>query len=169
MAARRAPVEGLAVWVRPLGLLAVILFGPLFLLRTPLSWLAASWAGLLLLTFWTLGTLAFIGALAGSEASVLLGLERLLRRWVARFAPDPEALWIHWARQAHRPDQGRWCLEQGVKLGGAGALFQEGLVWYDGAFGAGGQIAGTERMAASAGKGHPEATRWREASGRWSG
>nr|WP_279341670.1 hypothetical protein [Geothrix sp. SG200] len=107
-----------------------------------------------------MGVLAFIGALAGSEASVLLGLERLLRRWVARLAPGPEALWIHWARQAHRSVQARWCLDQAARLGGSEGLFQEGLAWLDGGFGAGGQIAGTERLAGAARKGHAEAAFW---------
>lgn len=160
MAPPKAPVTGPAVWGRPLALLALILLGPLLLLPTSLARVAVGWAGLLLLTCWTLGVLAFIGTLAGSEASILQGLERLLRRWAARFAPDPEALWIHWARQAHRSVQARWCLEQAAGLGGAEGLFQEGLAWFDGGFGAGGHIAGTERMAGAARKGHAEAAFW---------
>lgn len=103
---------------------------------------------------------ALVGSLAGTATPVLPSLERWVRVWVARFAPDPEALWIQWARAAHRAGQAHWCLERAARLGGAGALFQEGLAYFDGGFGAGGQIAGTERMGQAARKGHLEAAFW---------
>lgn len=161
VAARQpAPTRGWPVWGRPLGLLALILAGPLLLLPTPLSPVAQTWMVLLVLAIWSIGVVAFIGALVGTSTPILQGLERLLRAWVARFAPDPETLWIQWAREAHRPSQGQWCLEQGARLGGSEALFQEGLAYFDGGFGAGGDIVGAERMERAARMGHPEAAFW---------
>ncbi|WP_026852279.1 tetratricopeptide repeat protein [Geothrix fermentans] len=157
MAARRAPVEGLAVWARPLGLLALILFGPLALLSTPLHFLGLTWLMLLLLSLWTFLVAAFIGAMARAGTPATVWLERRLRAWVARFAPDPEALWLHWARQAHRPEMARLCLERAAGLGGAEALFQEGLVYLEGGFGPGGQLAAVDRLRRAAERGHPEA------------
>lgn len=155
-----APVWGWSVWGRPLGLLALILSGPLLLFPTPLAPVAAGWAILLVLVIWGIGVGALVGSLAGTATPILSSLERGVRVWVARFAPDPEALWIQWAREAHRSSQAHWCLERAARLGGAGALFQEGLAYFDGGFGAGGQIAGTERMGQAARKGHPEAAFW---------
>ncbi|GLH68126.1 tetratricopeptide repeat protein [Geothrix edaphica] len=157
MAASPAPVEGWAVWARPLGWLALIAFGPLALLPTPLSLLARVWIVLLILGAWTILVAAFIGALAGAATPVTVWLELHLRAWVARFAPDPEALWLHWARQAHRMDQAHRCLDRAVRLGGAEALFQEGLVFLEGGFGAGGQATAVARLRQAAERGHPEA------------
>lgn len=155
-----APLAGGPVWGRPLGWLALILLGPLLLLPTPLAPLALGWATLLALVIWGIGVAAVIGAMVGTTTPVLMHLERGVRRWAARFAPDPGALWIQWAREAHRSSQAHWCLEQAAGLGGAEALFQEGLAYLDGGFGAGGQIAGLERMVWSAQQGHPEAAFW---------
>lgn len=155
-----APVGGWPVWGRPLGLLALILLGPLLLLPTPLAWLGMGWALLLVLGIWTLAILALIGAMVGTATPILLHLERGLRAWVARFAPDPEGLWLHWARRAHRPQQAHWCLERAARRGGAEALFQEGLAYFDGGFGPGGDLAGAERMGRAARQGHPEAAFW---------
>jgi len=157
MAASPAPVEGWAVWARPLGWLALIVFGPLALRLTPLSPLASLWIVLLILGAWTILVAAFIGALAGAATPVTAWLELRLRAWVARFAPDPEALWLHWARQAHRMDQAQRCLDRAVRLGGAEALFQEGLVFLEGGFGAGGQATAVARLRQAAERGHPEA------------
>ncbi len=148
------------VWVRPLGWLALLVFGPMVLFATPLRPLAVTWAVLVLLLAWTLLVAAFIGALAGAATPVTVWLEGRLRAWVARFAPDPEALWLHWARQAHRTEMARLCLDRAARLGGAEGLFQEGLAYLEGGFGAGGHIAGAERMARAAGLGHPEAAYW---------
>jgi TPR repeat protein len=155
-----SPVTGWAVWGRPLGWLALIAFGPLALLPTPLSPLAVTWFVLLLLGAWILLVAAFIGAVAGAATPVTVWLEGRLRAWVVRFAPDPEALWLHWARQAHRIAMAQLCLDRAARLGGAEGLFQDGLAYLEGGFGAGGQIAGAERMARAAGLGHPEAAYW---------
>lgn len=153
-------VRGWPVWGRPLGLLALILLGPLLLLPTPLASLALTWAFLLLLAIWALATAGFIGALVGTETPVLPRVEGALRAWVARFAPDPSALWVHWARETHRPVQARDFLQRAAACGGAEGLFQEGLAWFGGGFGSGGDAAGRERMARAARRGHPEAAFW---------
>lgn len=158
MAARQPPVTGWAVWGRPLGWLALLAFGPMALLATPLSPLAVTWLVLLILGAWTLLMAALIGALAGAATPVTVWLEDRLRTWVARFAPDPEALWLHWARQAHRADMAHRCLDHAVRLGGAEALFQEGLAFLEGGFGVGGQTAGVTRLKRAAELGHPEAS-----------
>lgn len=157
MAAPPPPVGGWAIWGRPLGWLGLIVFGPLVLLPTPLSVLAVSWIVLVILAGWTLLVAAFIGAVAGAATPVTVWLELRLRAWVARFAPDPGALWLHWARQAHRTALAHRCLEQAARLGGAEALFQEGLVYLEGGFGAGGQGAAQHRLRRAAELGHAEA------------
>jgi hypothetical protein len=138
----------------------VILLGPLLLLPTPLAPVAVGWAILLALVIWGIGVAVLIGAMVGTATPVLTHLERGVRRWAARFALDPAALWIQWTREAHRSSQAHWCLERAADLGGAEALFQEGLAYLDGAFGPGGQTAGLERMARAAQQGHPEAAFW---------
>jgi hypothetical protein len=140
-----------------LALLALILLGPLFLFATPLSWLAMNWAMLLLLEAWLLLMAAVIGALVGTERSVLTLLDGHLRRWVAWFAPDPEPLWLHWARHAHYPQMAGRYLDRAARLGGAEALFQEGLVFLEGGFGMGGESTAVERFRKAAALGHAEA------------
>jgi len=157
MAVPPAPVAGWAIWARPLGWLALITFGPLALLSTPLATLAVTWLVLVILGGWTLLVAAFVGAVAGAATPVTAWLEFRLRAWVARFAPDPGALWLHWARQAHRVDLAHRCLDRAVRLGGAEALFQEGLVLLEGGFGAGGQATAVARLRQAAERGHPEA------------
>jgi hypothetical protein len=154
------PMKGWPIWGKPMALLAVMIFSPLLLLPTPLAPLAWTWAFLLAMAIWGVGVIAFIGAIVGTDRPVLLYLERLLRSWVARFAPDPGALWVQWAREAHHATQAHWCLERAAGLGGAEGLFQEGLAYFDGGFGAGGQIAGADRMRRAAQLGHPEAAFW---------
>lgn len=160
MVARPGCLSGWPVWSRPLLLLALILLGPLFLMPTPLRPLGLTWAILLVMAAWGLGVTALVGTIVGTESPVLPWLERMLRIWVARFAPDPEGLWIHWAKAAHRGSQAHWCLERAARLGGAEALFQEGLAYFHGGFGPGGQTAGVERMRRAARLGHPEAAFW---------
>jgi hypothetical protein len=145
------------IWARPLALLALILLGPLFLFATPLSWLAMNWAMLLLLEAWLFLMAAVIGALVGTERSVLTLLDGHLRRWVAWFAPDPEPLWLHWARHAHHPQMAHRYLDRAARLGGAEALFQEGLVFLEGGFGMGGESTAVERFRKAAALGHAEA------------
>jgi TPR repeat protein len=157
VAASRPPVTGWPIWGRPLAWLALAAFGPAALLSTPLAGLAVTWLVLLLLAAWTVLMAAFIGALAGAATPVTVWLEMRLRAWVARFAPDPAALWLHWAGQAHRAAVAHHCLDRAAQLGGAEALFQEGLAFLEGGFGAGGQATGAARLRRAAELGHPEA------------
>ena len=152
--------RGWRIWALPVALLVLLLLGPLLLLPTRMSAVAVTWMTLLALGVWGIGVAALVGSIARVETPVLVYLERLVRIWAARFAPDPESLWIQWGREAHRSAQAHWCLERAARLGGAEAFFQEGLVYFDGGFGAGGQIAGAERMGRAARKGHPEAAFW---------
>ena len=138
--------EGWQVWGRPLGFLALLLFGPLLLLATPLSAVAVGWMILLLLAVWTFLMGALIGAMTGASMPALSIVEGLLRRWVARFFPHPECLWLQWARQAHHPRLSHRYLDRAVALGGREAQFQEALVFLEGGLGAGGQSAGVERL-----------------------
>lgn len=154
------PLKGWPIWGKPLLLLALAILGPLLLLPTPLAPLALTWIFLLAMAIWSVGMLALIGAVVGTDRPVLLHLERLLRSWVARFAPDAESLWVQWAREAHHASQAHWYLERAAALGGGEGLFQEGLAYFEGGFGAGGQMAGTERMRRAAQLGHPEAAFW---------
>ncbi len=155
--ASSAPTRGWAVWGRPLLLLAALLLGPLLLVRTPLAPVAVTWGSLLLLALWAFVMAAVVGGLAGAPQSALTWLEGHLRRWVAWFAPDPEALWLAWARAAHRPASAHRCLDAAVRLGGAEALFQEGLVFLEGGYGPGGQAAAVARFRKAAALGHAEA------------
>lgn len=157
-AARTAsPVAGWAIWGRPLGGLLLILLGPLLLFGTPLSWLAMTWMVLLISGLWLLLVALLIGVMVGSVPAVLGWVEWRVRLWVARFAPDPEALWLHWARHAHYAEMAHRCLGRAVQVGGAEACFQEGLIYLEGGFGAGGHIAAVERFRKAAALGHAEA------------
>nr|WP_306672433.1 hypothetical protein [Geothrix fuzhouensis] len=49
------------------------------------------------------------------------------------------------------------CLDRAARLGGAVALFEEGLAFLEGGFGAGGQATGVARFRRAAELGHPEA------------
>jgi uncharacterized protein len=158
MSARKhGPGAGWSVWGRPLGLLFLILLGPTFLRSTPLSGIARAWTLTLVLLIWVLAMALLLAVLVGSVTAVLGWIEWSVRLWVVYFAPDPEALWLHWARHAHHPETARRCLERAVRLGNAEALFQEGLIFLEGGFGAGGQIAAVERFRKAAGLGHAEA------------
>jgi len=151
------PLEGWAIWGRPLGFLLLFLLGPLFLFGTPLSWFAMTWLMLLTLGLWFFLVAIVIGGMVGSVPAVLGWVEWCIRLWVARFAPDAEALWLHWARHAHRPEMAHRCLGRAVVVGGAEACFQEGLIYLEGGFGAGGQAAAIERFRKAAALGHAEA------------
>jgi hypothetical protein len=153
---RGVPGAGRA-WGLGIASLLALLLGPLLLLPTPLARLAEAWAALLILAFWGYVAASFVGLLARVGTPPLALLERGVRIWVARFAPEPEALWLHWARRAHHPDQAWWCLDRAVRLGGAEATFQEGLAYLEGGFGPGGVIDGAQRMGRAARRGHPEA------------
>jgi len=122
-----------------------------------LAWIALLWVGLLLLAAWVFLMATLVGALAGVSTPALSWLECRLRAWVARFAPDPETLWLHWARHAHRTQTALWCLDRAVVLGGAEALFQQGLVILDGGYGTSGQAGAIERFRKAALRGHAEA------------
>ncbi len=151
------PVSGWPVWGRPLAFLVLILVSPVLLWTTPLSGLAVTWATCLFLAFWVFLVALIIGFMVGSVSGVLSWVEWRLRLWVARFAPNPEALWLHWARHAHYPQMARRCLDRAAQAGGAEALFQEGIVLLEGGFGAGGQSAAVERLRKAAAMGHAEA------------
>lgn len=152
-----ATLRGGRVWVAPLLALAALILGPLLLLRTPLAPLATLWAALLALAVNGFVMVSLVGFMARATTPPITYLERGLRRWVAAFAPCPEQLWLQWARAAHTPAQGHWCLERALAVGGAEALFQEGLVWLEGGLGPGGQTAGVERLRRAAELEHPEA------------
>ncbi len=137
--------------------LGALLFGPLLLLPTPLRPVAIAWVLLLALATWYFLAAAVIGAMAGASTPALAFLERWLRGWVARFAPDPEALWLHWASRAHHPALGRRYLDRALALGGRDAPFQEALVFLEGGYGPGGQSAGVEHLRRAAQRGHAEA------------
>jgi TPR repeat protein len=98
-----------------------------------------------------------IGAMAGARTPALAFVERWFRAWIARFAPDPEALWLHWARHSHYPARATWYLERAAALGGREAQFQEALTHLEGGLGPGGLVAGTDRLRRAALRGHPEA------------
>lgn len=151
------PVSGWPVWGRPMGLLVLLLLGPSLLWSTPLSGLAVIWVTCVFLAFWCLLVALFIGAMVGSVSGVLGWVEWRVRLWVARFAPNPEALWLHWARHAYHPQMARRCLDRAAQSGGAEALFQEGIIFLEGGFGAGGQSAAVERLRKAAAMGHAEA------------
>ena len=150
-------VGGWSPWGRPLGLLFLILLGPCLLRSTPFSWIASVWTWTLILGLWILAMALLLAVMVGSVRAVLGWLEWRVRLWVAHFAPDPEALWLHWARHAHPPETALKCLERAVRLGNPEALFLEGLIFLEGGFGAGGQVAAVERFRKAAGLGHPEA------------
>ena len=144
-------------WGLGIAALLALLLGPLLLFPTPLGRLAEAWAGLLILALWFYVAASFVGLMARATTPPLALLERGLRIWVARFAPEPEALWLLWARHAHHPDQAWWCLDRAVRLGGAEAIFQEGLAYLEGGLGPGGDIGGVQRLGRAARRGHPEA------------
>lgn len=150
-------MSGWPVWGRPLALLLALLLGPSLLLATPLSELAILWFWCLFLSLWVLLVSLAIGALTGNLSGALGWVEWRVRLWTARFAPNPEALWLHWARHAHHPAMAHRCLDRAVQVGGAEALFQEGLVFLEGGFGAGEGPAALERFQKTAAQGHAEA------------
>lgn len=145
------------MWAAPLTILGLALVSPLLLLATPLAPLASLWGHLLLLGGWVLLVLVLISRLAHVSSPPLVLLERGLRAWVARFAPDPEALWLQWARQAQDASLGRWYLERASRTGHPEPLFQEGLAWLEGGLGPGGVLLGVDRLRRAAEAGHAEA------------
>jgi len=144
-------------WAKGLVALGLLLFTPLLLFATPLFRWAELWVFLLLAALVGFSLAAAVGAMAGANLPVLVWMEGRLRAWVARFAKDPEGLWLHWIRHAHYPAVARSYLERAVRLGGREALFQEALVFLEGGWGAGGQGAGVERLRRAAQAGHLEA------------
>jgi hypothetical protein len=153
----RARIGAERAWGLGVASLLGLILGPLLFFLTPLWRVAMAWTGLLILAAWMLLMAAIVGWLAKASTPPLTLIERGLRSWMARFAPEPTALWLHWARHAHHPQQAWWCLEQAVSLGEAEAIFQEGLLYLEGGLGPGGQIAGVERLGKAAERGHPEA------------
>ncbi len=137
--------------------LALAIFGPLLLLPTPLRVVAQGWLVLLTLATWVFLVGALVGAMTHASMPALSMVERLVRRWVAWCSPEPERLWLQWAREAHHPALGRLYLERAVLLGGREAQFQEALVFLEGGLGPGGQTAGVHRLRRAALRGHPEA------------
>ena len=153
----RTRIRAERAWGLGIASLLGLILGPLVLFLTPFRRVAMAWTGLLILAAWLLLMAAIVGWLAKAGTPPLALIERGLRSWVARFAPDPGALWLHWARHAHHPQQAWWCLEQAVCLGDAEAIFQEGLLYLEGGLGPGGQVEGVERLGKAAERGHPEA------------
>ncbi|WLT33556.1 tetratricopeptide repeat protein [Geothrix sp. PMB-07] len=153
----RAFADRHRAWLKGLLALGLILFLPFLLLATPLAPLARLWRALLVLALFGTAFAAILGAMAGASLPVLVWVEGHLRGWIARFAADPEGLWLHWARHAHHPQAARKYLDQAVRLGGPEALFQEALVYLEGGWGAGGHSGGVERLRHAALKGHAEA------------
>lgn len=144
-------------WAKGLAVLGLILFLPFLLLATPLAPLARAWQALLVLALLGICWAAILGAMAGANLPVLVWVEGHLRAWIARFAADPEGLWLHWARHAHHSQAARAYLDQAVRLGGAEALFQEALVLLEGGWGAGGHAGAPDRLRRAGLKGHAEA------------
>ena len=161
-------MQGWAVWGVPAGVLALVLLGPLLLLPTPLARLAEIWVALLLLGFWNLLMAILISFMIWNPAAVFTWLEGKLRLWVAMFAANPSALWLQWSREATRSELARWCLDKAVQGGDPEAVFQEGLVFLEGGFGAGGQSAAMARFHRAGLRGHAEAA-YRLAEGLRSG
>ena len=156
--AMRPPPPALRrTWGRALSALGLTLTAPFLLWWTPLAILAGVWGTLLLVALILLVVGAFIGAVAQATVPAISVAERLLRRWVACFAPDPEGLWLFWAAQAPRAGMGDWCLGRAVALGGREAQFQEALAFMEGGLGHGGQSAGLNCLRRAALRGHPEA------------
>jgi len=151
------PLGGWPVWGRPMVCLALGTVAPLLLFPTPLRVLAMTWFVVLILVVWVFLVGAVVGAMTRASMPALSMVERLVRRWVAWFSPEPERLWLQWAREAHYPALGRLYLERAVRLGGREALFQEALVFLEGGLGPGGQGAGIQRLRQAAQRGHPEA------------
>lgn len=144
-------------WVKGLAALSLILFLPFLLLATPLAPLARVWRALLVVTLLGFSLAAILGAMLGASLPVLIWVEGHLRAWVARFASDPEQLWLHWTRHAHHHQAVRRYLDRAVRFGGSEALFQEALVFLEGGWGAGGEAGAVERLRGAALKGHGEA------------
>ncbi len=154
---RPPPPELGRTWAMALAALGLVLVAPFLLRWTPLAILAGVWGTLLLVAL----ILTVLGAIIGVAAQATVPahslVERLLRRWVARFSPDSEGLWLYWAAQASRARMGDWCLGRAVALGGREAQFQEALAFLEGGLGHGGQSVGLERLRRAALRGHPEA------------
>lgn len=85
-----------------MGLLLLILCGPLGLFLTPLWKLAETWLALMSPALWLLVVALVIAAMRGTPSGLLGWVEWHLRRWVAQFSPDPEALCLRWAEAARR-------------------------------------------------------------------
>lgn len=153
---RPPPPDLRRTWARGLAALGLVLVVPFLLRWTPLGILAVVWGVLLQVAL----ILTLLGALFGAAAQATVPamslVERLLRRWVARFSADPEGLWLYWAAQAPRARMGDWCLERAVLLGGREAQFQEALALLEGGLGHGGESVGLDRMRRAALRGHPE-------------
>ena len=108
----------------------------LVLALTALAWLAPppvrSIAMLLLLMAGTAGYfvvgLSLISRYLGLGGGLLSALELRSRAWIARFARDPEGLWIRWAGQVSNLELGMTCVERAAALGPRGQL-ELGLAW----------------------------------------
>lgn len=98
----RPPLGGWPVWGRPMVCLALGIFAPLLLVSTPLRFLAMTWLVVLILALWVFLVGAVVGAMTRATMPALSMVERLVRRWVAWFSPDPERLWLQWARESHQ-------------------------------------------------------------------
>ena len=154
---RPPPPELGRTWAMALAALGLVLVAPFLLRWTPLAILADVWGTLLLVALLLTVLGAIIGVAAQATVPAISVVERLLRRWVARFSPDPEGLWLYWAAEAPRAGMGDWCLGRAVALGGREAQFQEALAFLEGGLGHGGQSVGLERLRRAALRGHPEA------------
>lgn len=96
----------------------------------------------------------------GSRAALLGFLELSLRRAQARFLPRPAQAWIGWARRAHRGSLARAFITEAARTGDPEGLLEEGLLYWEGGWGAGGKEAAAARFRQAAEAGLPEAMYW---------
>ena len=92
---RPPPPDLRRTWALALAALGLVLVAPFLLRWTPLAILAGVWGTLLLVALLLTVLGAIIGVAAQATVPAISVVERLLRRWVARFSPDPEGLWLY--------------------------------------------------------------------------
>jgi TPR repeat protein len=103
----------------------------------------------------------------GSRAALFGFLELSLRRAQARFRPRPALAWIAWARRAHRGSLARAFIAEAARTGDPEGLLEEGLLYWEGGWGAGGKEAAAVRFRQAAEAGLPEAMYWVAEGLRW--
>jgi len=123
-----------------------------------MSYLNSVLLGLLVLVL--PGLLLALAWSEGSRAALLGFLELSLRRAQARFLPSPALAWIAWARRAHRGSLARAFITEAARTGDPEGLLEEGLLYWEGGWGAGGKEAAAARFRQAAEAGLPEAMYW---------